>query len=260
MEKITCVFRRSTEGRLALLFAADLIRLCQEADGVNNVLHIYLETGEADAAQIASESRPVANLLAEQNAHVLAEVAAITGLAPEFIALAGTDTSGIIVDHTMAFERADLDVLSPSREQSLLARGKGPLLVPFGDSLSALPAANIAIALGKKLTLPVVFYHTTWRDESVASPKAEDHMCAEAREVAAVLKSRATTIGVEFSFAVETADDVAEGILQCALRQGARLIIMPRSAKTTIGCYVNQALAKTPVPLLAVAAKPGRQQ
>ena len=256
MEKITCVFHRSTEGRLALLFASDLLKMLSATP-----LYVYLDAGRSDAEQIAGadQNNSVETLLTEQDAHVLAEVAAITGLPPEQIVLSGTDTSGIIVDHNMAFERAELDVLSPSREKALLARGKGPLLVPFGDSLSALQAANIAIELAARLTLPVVFYHTTWKDETLASQSAEDHMCAEAKLVAEALKNCATAAGVEFSFVVETADDVAEGILQCALRQSVRLIVMPRSAKTTIGCYVNQALAKTPVPLLAVAAKSGRQ-
>jgi len=254
MEKITCVFRRSTEGRLALLFAADLLKRLEL-----KVLTVYLEEGRADAGRICSDERPVAQLLAEQNAQVVAAVASITGLTPEQIVLTASDTTGIIVDHSMAFERAELDVLSPSREKALLIRGKGPLLVPFGDSLSALHAANIAIELAAKLVLPVVFYHTTWKDESLASAQPEDHMCAEAKQVAEALKTSATASGVQHSFVVETADDVAEGILQCSLRLGVRMIVMPRSAKTTIGCYVNQALAKSPVPLLAVAAKSGRQ-
>jgi hypothetical protein len=132
--------------------------------------------------------------------------------------------------------------------------------VPFGDSLTAFPAANMAITLGKKLALPVVFYHTTWKDEEEQSTDPADHMCDGARAVRKLLEETATKAGVEFSFAIETADDVAEGILQCAMRLSVRLIVMPRSAKTTLGCYVNQALAKTPVPLLAVAAKAGRVQ
>jgi nucleotide-binding universal stress UspA family protein len=258
MAHITCVFRRTTEGRLALLFAADLLK--HLGSGSGEILNIYLDPGQADAERISSEASPVDQIVAEQNSRVLAEVANLTGLPGKLIAITGTDTDGIVVDHIMAFERADLDVLYPSREKTILGRGKGPLLVPFGDSCTALPAANIAIMLGKMLALPVVFYHTTWVDEKVSSQAPEDHMCAGAKEIAELLKQNATRAGVDFSFAIETADDVAEGILQCALRRSVRLIVMPRSAKTTIGCYVNQALAKTPVPLLAVAAKPGRHQ
>ena len=258
MAKITCVFRRTAEGRLALLFAADLLKLLGSAAG--EVLNIYLDPGQADAERISSEACPVTEILAAQNDRVLAEVAKLTALPAKSIAITESDSDCILIDHFTAFERADLDVLFPSREKTLLSRGKGPLLVPFGDSHTALPAANIAIMLGKALALPVVFYHTTWVDETVASKVPEDHMCQGAKEVAELLKQNATAAGIDFSFAIETADDVAEGILQCSLRRSVRLIVMPRSAKTTIGCYVNQALAKTPVPLLAVASKPGRLQ
>jgi len=256
MVKITCAFRRTIEGRLAISFGADLLKLLSE--GPNDSLYIFLNQGSSEAAEISSDSLSTAQILTEQYNRVLAEVAQQTGLPSSKIILTDQDNDGILIDHASAFERADLDVLYPSREKSLLARGSGPLLVPFGDSLSALPAANIAIMLAKKLALPVVFYHTTWIDESQPSTKAEDHMCNGARQVAALLKATADVAAVQYNFVVETADDVAEGILQCSLRQSVRLIVMPRSAKTTIGCYVNQALAKTPVPLLAVASKSGR--
>jgi nucleotide-binding universal stress UspA family protein len=258
MTKITCVYRRTTEGRLALVFAADLLKLLGSESG--EILNVYLDPGRADATRISSNDCPIDQILAEQESRVLAEVATLTGVPARAIAITACDADCILIDHTTAFERADLDVLYPSREKTLLARGKGPLLVPFGDSNTALPAANIAIMLGKTLSVPVVFYHTTWVDEAVTSRAPEDHMCQGAREIAELLKQNATKAGIEFSFAIETADDVAEGILQCALRRSVRLIVMPRSAKTTIGCYVNQALAKTPVPLLAVASKPGRHQ
>ncbi|MBU6454542.1 MAG: hypothetical protein KGS72_22425 [Cyanobacteria bacterium REEB67] len=166
---------------------------------------------------------------------VLNEVAAITGWPPERIVLTDEllksgDANEILVDHISAFERADLDVLYPSREQSLLARGKGTILVPFGDSQSALTVAQIALDIAAAMTLPVVFYHTTWIDQSVHSDKPEEHMCQAARQVAATLRQTAEAVG-------------------------DKLIVMPRSAKTTMGCYVNQALAKTPLPLLTVAAK-----
>jgi nucleotide-binding universal stress UspA family protein len=258
MTRITCVFRRTAEGRLALAFAADLLRLLGSAAG--ETLNIYVEPGEADAARISSQATPTSQILAEQNSRILEEVAGLTGLPAGAIDISESAADCILVDHILAFERADLDVLYPSREKTILGRGRGPLLVPFGDSHTALPAANIAIMLGKLLALPVVFYHTTWADETVTSQVPADHMCEGAKEVAVLLRQNATNAGIEFSFVIETADDVAEGILQCALRQSARLIVMPRSAKTTIGCYVNQALAKTPVPLLAVPSKPGRQQ
>lgn len=252
MTQITCFYRRTAQGRLALRFAADLVNLLQET---SSPLALYLEPGEGEALLLACTQRSPADLIREQNSLVLADAANLTGFSIDEIAVTAVETQGILVDHTMAFERADLDVLYPSRERALLARGRGPILVPFGDSLSAVRAAQIALDLAGRLALPVVFYHTTWKDDTVQSEKPDDHMCNGAKMAAGALKQLAQGARVEFTFAIETADDVADGILQCAMRHSARLIVMPRSAKTTIGCYVNQVLGKTPIPLLAVAAR-----
>jgi nucleotide-binding universal stress UspA family protein len=162
--------------------------------------------------------------------------------------------SGIIVDHNLAFERDDLSVLFPCRESTLLGRGNGPILVPFGDGQSVMPAAQLGFALAQKLSLPVVLYHTTWSVPGLTATDPKEHMCSSAQALLKTLQTMAEQSGVECSVVVETADDVVEGLLQCALRQSARLIVMSRSAKTTIGCYVSQTLRKTPIPLLAIAS------
>jgi hypothetical protein len=258
MTKITCVFRRTTEGRLALLFACDLLRLWTACGkpGPDPRLHVLLKPDPVSATRIASGDEGLDSVLSAERQRVLAEVCATTGLACEQVVVSGQEDSGdIFVDHVSALQRADLDVLYPSREKSLLARGRGPLLVPFGDSLSAQRAVTIALKIAEAMALPVVLYHTTWRDPGKSSTDPAKHMCEGARRVSAVLLAQAKAAGVKHSLVVECADDVAEGILQCALRLDAKLIVMPRSAKTTMGCYVNQALVKTPMPLLAVAAK-----
>ncbi|OYV27417.1 MAG: hypothetical protein B7W98_01840, partial [Parcubacteria group bacterium 20-58-5] len=218
MVKITCVFRRTTEGRLALLFASDLLKLWHGQDKSNTqqaTLYVFLTPGAADAKRIASPELPSDRLLNDQRQRVLSEVVSISGWPAERIVLTDEllksgDANEILVDHISAFERADLDVLYPSREQSLLARGKGPILVPFGDSQSALTAAQIALDMAAAMILPVVFYHTTWIDQSVHSDKPEEHMCQAARQVAATLRQTAEAVG-------------------------DKLIVIPRSAKTTMG-------------------------
>jgi hypothetical protein len=128
------------------------------------------------------------------------------------------------------------------------------VLVPFGDSIEAVTAAERGITLAKALGVHVVLYHTTWKDDSLDSALPESHMCSEAREVCRALNELAQTCGVACKTVVETADDVVEGIIRCALRESARLLVMSRSSKTTVGCYVDQALIQSPVPLLAIAA------
>ena len=117
-----------------------------------------------------------------------------------------------------------------------------------------MPAAEIAFDLAQNLELPVVLYHTTWTVPGLSATDAKEHMCSSAQALLKTLQTMAEKSGVECTVVVETADDVVEGLLHCALRQSARLIVMSRTAKTTIGCYVSQTLRKTPIPLLAIAS------
>lgn len=261
MTQISCVYSRTATGRLALVFAADLWSKLHgvssaTASSKDQPLHVYLHSDPAGAAAIeASLTKAIGNLMAVEANLVRSDVLAKTNLAPDSIVLDSNHAAnGVIVDHNLAFERADLSVLFPCRESTLLGRGNGPILIPFGDGQSVMPAAQVGFAMAKKLDLPVVLYHTTWTVPGLTAADPQAHMCASAQALLKTLQSMAEQSGVECSVVVETADDVAEGLLQCALRQSARLIVMSRSAKTTIGCYVSQTLRKTPIPLLAIAS------
>lgn len=261
MTQISCVYSRTATGRLALVFAADLWSKLHglsaaTASSKDQPLHVYLRSDPAGAAAIeASLTKAIGNLMAVEANLVRSDVLAKTNLAPDSIVLDSNHAAnGVIVDHNLAFERADLSVLFPCRESTLLGRGNGPILIPFGDGQSVMPAAQVGFAMAKKLDLPVVLYHTTWTVPGLTAADPQAHMCASAQALLKTLQSMAEKSGVECSVVVETADDVVEGLLHCALRQSARLIVMSRSAKTTIGCYVSQTLRKTPIPLLAIAS------
>jgi nucleotide-binding universal stress UspA family protein len=261
MTQISCVYSRTATGRLALVFAADLWSKLHgvssaTASSKDQPLHVYLRSDPDGAAAIeASMTKAIGNLMAVEANLVRSDVLAKTNLAPDSIVLDSNHAAnGVIVDHNLAFERADLSVLFPCRESTLLGRGNGPILIPFGDGQSVMPAAQVGFAMAKKLDLPVVLYHTTWTVPGLTAADPQAHMCASAQALLKTLQSMAEKSGVECSVVVETADDVVEGLLHCALRQSARLIVMSRSAKTTIGCYVSQTLRKTPIPLLAIAS------
>lgn len=259
MTQISCVYSRTATGRLALAFAADLwSKLNPGTTPVVQVqpLHVYLRSDPAGAAAICANSvaSPVAELMATEAKLVHGDVLRKTNLLASAITIDSSHAAGVIVDHNLAFQRDDLSVLFPCRETTLLGRGSGPILIPFGDGQSVMPAAEIGLALAKSLGLSIVFYHTTWSVPGLEAAKPEAHMCASAQRLLKTLQAMAADAGVECSVVVETADDVVEGLLQCALRQSARLIVMSRSAKTTVGCYVSQTLRKTPIPLLAMAS------
>jgi hypothetical protein len=281
MIQISCVYSRTASGRLALCFAAELWKALDAAPGA---LHILLNHDEAAAALLGD---PAAFVDAERTL-VLTDIMRKTGLPAESVVIdsgvletssavanslatvnrliasegvIASAANNLIIDHGLAFVRDDLSVLYPCHEQTLLGRnsryGSGslaPLVVPFGDGESCLPAAAIACEMAAALNLPVLFYHTTWKVEGLEDASAEAHMCAAALAVKGRLEATARQYRVNHSFVIERADDVVEGLLQCALKERAALIVMSRSAKTTVGCYVAQALDKTPVPLLALAS------
>lgn len=249
MTEISCVYDRTADGRQTLGFALDLWQLIRQAPP----FHVYLNHDTEGARILNSEQAHDIVSLEAQLVH--ADIQQKTGLPGPSILVSHDYSQGITVDHNLAFQREDLSVLYPCREKSLLARGRGPILLPFGDGVSALPSAALAFQLAHAMSLPVVLYHTTWRNPKLAQADAKEHMCDDARLRMNQLKAKANEASIEVHVVVETADDVVEGILQCALRNSARLIIMARSAKTTMGCYVKQALAKTPIPLIALASK-----
>ena len=267
MTQISCVYSRTATGRLALIFAADLWsklhggksatsngakQTAQAEPAHDQPLHVYLRSDPDGAALI--DAGAADSLMTTEARLVHDDVVRKTNLTPGAITMDANHASGVIVDHNLAFERDDLSVLFPCRESTLLGRGNGPILVPFGDGQSVMPAAEIAFDLAQNLGLPVVLYHTTWTVPGLNTTDPKEHTCASAQALLKTLQTMAEQSGVECSVVVETADDVVEGLLHCALRQSARLIVMSRSAKTTIGCYVSQTLRKTPIPLLAIAS------
>lgn len=277
MTKISCVYNRTASGRLSLAFAADLWKslngsstadAARNANPSQNQLQIFLQVDESGAAilsdigaageasaSVASGVDDPDTIIGIEQTLVEADVVRKTALCQQSLALrTAIDSDAIIVDHNLAFQRHDLTVLYPCRETTLLGRGRGPIMVPFGDGDSVLNAAALAFELAGQLQLPVVLYHTTWSVQGLTSAEPQDHMCQSARAVLATLLKMAQATGVECTTVVETADDVVEGLLQCALRHSTRLIVMSRSYKTTVGCYVDQTLRQTPIPLVALAS------
>ncbi len=252
MTQISCVYNRTATGRLALVFAADLWSKLYADTANKSNLHIYLRSDPTGAAAIDANASD--QLMAVEAKLVQGDVLRKTNLPAAAVTIdTNHAASGVIIDHNLAFQREDLSVLFPCRESTLLGRGNGPILIPFGDGQSCMPAAELGFALAKNLGLAVVLYHTTWAVPGL-NDQPEAHMCASAQRLLKTLQTMVEQAEVECSVVIETADDVVEGLLQCALRQSARLIVMSRSAKTTVGCYVSQTLRKTPIPLLAMAS------
>jgi hypothetical protein len=263
---IAVVYNRTTAGMSALAFAADLVQRMQatrltvfvrEDSESGNLL-----SGGQDAAgqQLAFITTEVRQSLPQLPADRL-DIVPLQSVAPSRSCCGQPQLSigehHLLVDDEVADKQDDCDVLVPFGETGLLARGNGPVLLPFGHGESPFEAARLALELAAALQLEVVFYHTTWTDPEVDSKDPLDHVCDAAKAVQARLEKMAAAASLQFRTIVECADDVVEGLLHCAMREQACLIAMSRSFKTVSGCYVDHALVQSPAPLLIAARKGG---
>ncbi len=146
----------------------------------------------------------------------------------------------------------DADALDPKDERSLYAKGGHEALIPLGNGPSGLRAAVKGVPFAKRLGLSVAFYHTTWLNPEIASDDPASHVHATAAAVISEAQALAASLGVRSRVIVETAETVAEGVCRAALRENCPLVVMARGKDTLRGSYVDQVLARTPVPTLVV--------
>lgn len=202
-----------------------------------------------------------AQLSSEQANRIRSDVAKLTGIETTSVEIVEDFAPGALaVDNFPNPKRSDISWVVPMDERGLNTRGKGPILVPFGNGISAMRGYNLAAQLvlaanaeGGEGQASVLFYHTTWKNPSVKSEEAAQHMCPQAVAIRNLLEKAATDAGVPFTTVIQTADDVADGILHTALMHQARLIIMPQSRMVEVGDYCFRVIAKSPVPIIALA-------
>lgn len=215
-----------------------------------------------------------AQLSSEQANRIRSDVAKLTGIETTSVEIVEDFAPGALaVDNFPNPKRSDISWVVPMDERGLNTRGKGPILVPFGNGISAMRGYNLAaqlvLAANAAVTAvqadsaqvdtdaskqaSVLFYHTTWKNPSVKSEEAAQHMCPQAVAIRNLLEKAAADAGVPFTTVIQTADDVADGILHTALMHQARLIIMPQSKMVEVGDYCFRVIAKSPVPIIALA-------
>ncbi len=250
LNSVSVYFEDTVVGRAGLAYAADL------ASGLSLHLEVFVCT-DSRREETVGDSATVRTALVERLSALVAEVTKLaygdqfTINTYEVGKEAVIAPDSILVDQAAKHHSRDAIVLASYDETAVRGRlGTGPIFVPFGDETAGMHAAHFGLPMAKKLGLPVVYYHTTWKDEDTTSDNPADHMCAAARRIQSELTRMATAHGVEHRFVIECADDVVEGMLQCAMRERAALIVLARGARTGIGSYVTQSLAQSPIPCL----------
>ena len=141
-------------------------------------------------------------------------------------------------------------LLAPMCERMYDSRGIGGICLPFGNGDSALGGAEQTLGFAARLKLPVLFYHTTWRESGLPeSAPPEAHMVIGARLVQRTLERAADAAGVAHRTVVETAATIVEGVCRAALTEGCSLISLTRGRHVGRGSYVDGVMTRTTVPL-----------
>ncbi len=132
-------------------------------------------------------------------------------------------------------------------EDRVFRNGKREILLPFGPGDAGIRTLRTVLPLANLLGASLRLYHTTWRNESVASGDARDHMRSDAKQTMDELQTHGP-----FVYTIETASEVDAGINHAALRGGASLVAMSRGRRVIMGGYLNGVRERSPVPTLIV--------
>lgn len=242
---VTVLYQHTQGGRNSLAVAFDLLRKVKSKDLKVVVPHtpeLGDEVNRLCATRLASSI---------QKFPFAAGFTVTVESEPEASERFSCGPNNSILVSSMPIERVDhYNVLISFDEESLDGRGGGPMVFPFGNGESGAHAAKFALPLAAAMGLSIEFYHTTWANPARLDAPAGDHMHAGAIELRRRLEEQARSLGIAFNTTIETADDVAEGLIRFSLRKGACLIAMARGRNTRVGSYVTQLVAQSPIPVL----------
>lgn len=162
-------------------------------------------------------------------------------------------SDALLIGSSFAVRHPMFSYVVPKNETDLRARGDGSICVPLGNGDSARRVATFVLPLAAKMGVSVVFYHTTWLDPKLPVDAApERHMLPAVAEHLRAMHAEAATLGVSCEAVIEAASTVDDGILRFALHRNCSLIAMARSVQIGRGSHVDQALARSVIPVLVL--------
>lgn len=202
---------------------------------------------------------------AQTESHIMARVRmgvghSSSGLKPRFAQGEATEnlrsSASVLVGEPVMRPYAGAALLSPLGERSYDSRGHGGICLPFGNGDSALEGAEQALGFAARLRLPVLFYHTTWRESGLPeTARPEAHMVIGARLVQRTLEKAADAAGVPHRTVIETAATIVEGVCRVALNEGCSMISLTRGRHVGRGSTVDGVTARTTVPVFLTGCR-----
>jgi len=259
--KVCIKFRDTAAGQRELGYAADFVRRSGAQE-----LYVYIEQDTQVVKAVATDDLLHSALL-HRRCMVTACVGEVARLLPhqvQVVEVVDWDNlsypSGDVVVVGQEFQcrrtPPGTSMLVPFYERTLAASG-GPLVFPFGNRDTGLRAARLGLRIAGAMNREAVFYHTTWPRAGVSSTEPREHLCPGAVDVCAKLEALAAGSGVKHRTVLEMAPDVTKGILDCAGRELAGLIVVAYGrwkggTGGGSGSYVDRILHRTAIPTLIV--------
>jgi nucleotide-binding universal stress UspA family protein len=128
-------------------------------------------------------------------------------------------------------------------------RKNSRILIPIDEKEENLVSVRIGVEIAKQINGKIIFYHTTWRREDLDSEDVMKHCDEEA--ISCLSSAKKMAEGIENESIVEMQETIEGGIIGCAVRTGADLIIMTNS-RSIIGGKAELVLDNSMYPMLII--------
>ena len=160
------------------------------------------------------------------------------------------DENSLLVAYN-SYNHTDRHTLVVPQDESLYdPYQKCKIMVPLGNAENGIEATKLAIKLANIVGSNILFWHTTWPDESIDSDDPRDNMCPRAKDIMERCVAMTEDIGLLYSQRIEMwPGDIATGCVQAAHEENCSLILMKLGAGIVQGswCYDVSDISTIPV-------------
>ena len=125
------------------------------------------------------------------------------------------------------------------------------IIVPVDEMKKNLVSTKTGIELAKQIKGKILFYHTTWRESGLKTEEPIKHCDPRVIECIGIAEKLAMENKVEYEVIVEMEKTIEAGIIKCAARNSADLIVMT-SSPALIGGQAELVLDNSMYPVLLI--------
>jgi hypothetical protein len=226
-------------GRTRLAYAADLAKLANARLLVLLQFSSDTDPTAEDSIRLDAELVPTGSCYSFMIGNAESKFRAMA-LDPNYSIVA------VVTDDEPLFEK-HVRIVSKDENRVFRNSEKKEILLPFGPGDAGVRVLEAIQPFAASLGASIRLYHTTWRNDSVASDNVRDHMRPDVLQVFDQLQAKGP-----FTVSLETASEVDAGINLSALTNGSSFIAMTRGRHVIRGGYMHWVTARSSVPTIIV--------